>query len=374
MNDSYGTTDIAKREPTSSGADLALDEIDEIDIRTLVPYNWDNDGETLVGIGPVTTRVTRKSAPKAADQPPESKQPASEQPGPWGSHDEALPPTVRRKKKLGIWSVALPALLVAAGVAVAFLRVLAVQRPAERSASVAPPVARATAGLAVALTRVNVRVFLDGQDRGRPPLLLTELTPGSHVLSISGPGFAPYEQPVLLVSDRVSTVEPKLTFLHGAIRLVADATAAGANVEVVGGNERRVIETLPARLEAAPGSYEVHARRPGFFAFETRVELTATSPEPEVRIALTRITPLNSGLATRVLADGNGTGSSGTLSITSSPPANIVLDGRPLGKAPRSVDVPAGNHTVTFVHPKYGRQSVTVNVSPDQTTSASADF
>jgi hypothetical protein len=64
----------------------------------------------------------------------------------------------------------------------------------------------------------------------------------------------------------------------------------------------------------------------------------------------------------------------GSLNVTSNPPANVVLDGRPLGKSPRIVKVPAGLHTVVFIHPLYGRQSLTVNVGAGATTGASADF
>lgn len=64
----------------------------------------------------------------------------------------------------------------------------------------------------------------------------------------------------------------------------------------------------------------------------------------------------------------------GSLNVTSNPPANVLLDGRPLGQAPRLVQVPPGKHTVLFIHPLYGRRSLKVNVNAGQTTSASADF
>jgi hypothetical protein len=64
----------------------------------------------------------------------------------------------------------------------------------------------------------------------------------------------------------------------------------------------------------------------------------------------------------------------GALDVTSNPPAGLVLDGRPVGKAPRIIQVPSGPHTVLFVHPERGRVSVTVNVRAGRTTSASADF
>ena len=64
----------------------------------------------------------------------------------------------------------------------------------------------------------------------------------------------------------------------------------------------------------------------------------------------------------------------GALNVTSNPPSGLVLDGRPLGKAPRVIQLPAGPHTVLFVHPQRGRMSVTVNVRPGRTTVASANF
>jgi hypothetical protein len=64
----------------------------------------------------------------------------------------------------------------------------------------------------------------------------------------------------------------------------------------------------------------------------------------------------------------------GTVNVTSNPPANVVLDGRPIGMAPRLVQVPAGVHKLVFIHPLYGRQSQRVTVTPGQTATASASF
>jgi PEGA domain-containing protein len=77
----------------------------------------------------------------------------------------------------------------------------------------------------------------------------------------------------------------------------------------------------------------------------------------------------------RAIKKSDGTGPMlGALDIASSANSSLVLDGRPLGKAPHVVQLPPGPHTVVFVHPERGRMSVTVNVRPGQTTVASADF
>jgi hypothetical protein len=64
----------------------------------------------------------------------------------------------------------------------------------------------------------------------------------------------------------------------------------------------------------------------------------------------------------------------GAINVTSNPPASVVLDGRPLGKAPLVVRVPAGVHSLLFIHPLYGRRSLSVSVSPGLTRGASVEF
>lgn len=397
MNHAQGTTEMTSPEPSDVNHLL---EIDEADIRLLLPYDGESDGHTLVGLGESDGRtlvglgpVSREVAVEKAENGPGSLQPTTQPAGAWGSADETMPASLRGKK-LGLWGVATPLLLVVAGVAVVVLRALG--GPAQRATpaqSVAPVVERSDASLAVELKNADVHVFLDGQDRGQPPLLLSGLTPGSHSLAILGPSYAPFEQPVTLVNDHTSTIEPKLDLVRGAINLTAGKDADGARVEVIGGGERRELTTLPLKLEAAPGEYEIRAKKLGFPPFETSVTLSPATPEVAVVVELgkTRSGAVHGATAAAANTDANGangestatsgtassgaaTSGTGSLNITSSPPASVVLDGRPLGKAPRVVDVPAGTHTVVFIHPKYGRQSVTVNAVPGRTTSASADF
>jgi hypothetical protein len=70
----------------------------------------------------------------------------------------------------------------------------------------------------------------------------------------------------------------------------------------------------------------------------------------------------------------NGDSNAGTINLMSTPPASVVLDGRPVGKSPSMVRVPAGAHTVVFIHPLYGRRSVSINARPGVTATASTEF
>jgi hypothetical protein len=67
------------------------------------------------------------------------------------------------------------------------------------------------AGLFVRVTEKDARVSVDGQDRGTAPMLVMGLAPGAHALTITLKGYETFEQPVLLVQDQVSTIEPMLT-------------------------------------------------------------------------------------------------------------------------------------------------------------------
>lgn len=71
----------------------------------------------------------------------------------------------------------------------------------------------------------------------------------------------------------------------------------------------------------------------------------------------------------------DGETSKGKLTLTSNPPANVILDGRPLGRTPK-LGYPAsvGNHTVVFVHPERGRKGTVVRVLAGKTTRVSAKF
>ncbi len=63
----------------------------------------------------------------------------------------------------------------------------------------------------------------------------------------------------------------------------------------------------------------------------------------------------------------------GTINISSTPPVNVVVDGKPVGMTPKTVRVPAGSHTIVFIGPA-GRQVRTVHVKGGGSASASASF
>jgi len=314
-------------------------EIQEADIRILSFYgDEENNGQTLVGLGPPSSRspvalsVTTRTVPR------------SEPPGPWGSdEDEAVPPSFRLPKA-GIWTAAVPLLLVAAAVVGFGLRGLAPSTSHSAAASL-PSVelpAHEGTGLFVRLANPDVRVTLDGVDQGQPPVLLMDLEPGSHIIVVSGPDYARYEQTVTLIANHVSTLEPALERATASVAAHPDVNASEVESPALEGEH-------PALAKGATAGN----RGP-------RVAAGAVKPVP---VELEE-TPENPYLAS----------SQGVLTASSNPPANVVVDGRPIGKSPRVLDLTPGSHTIAFVHPTEGRKSMTVNIKPGKTTNVAVDF
>lgn len=261
----------------------------------------------------------------------------------------------------------------------------------------------AQAQLTVSAVGSGLRVLVDGKDHGTAPLELNGLTPGPHTVRVEGPGFEAVEQSVTVAENApvsIGPLNPKL--LTGSLRLELGNNAEGAQVLVNG----KSIRSLPATLELDAGqSHEVLVRKIGYSDFQRTVSFSAAEPKIDLTLHLTEgASDLGSGRHVGRPADAPAgetpaadapeektedkkpdflsaikgdkepakpekgadkpqAGGKGTLNINSVPPTTVLLDGRPLGKTPKvGVSVPAGSHSITFVHPDKGRKSVKVDV------------
>lgn len=272
---------------------------------------------------------------------------------------------------------------------------------AERSVDVAPgseanvqvaltPVAgTGSASLHVRVQARGLRVYLDGEDRGEAPLSLGGLEPTEHTIRLAGsPFYAPFEQKLTLEPNANFTLSPSLVPRQAAIVITAGPAADGARIEVLGSKEPKLVTELPARIEVPLlGSYTVRASRTGYQTLELPVRFAEGEFEKQVRIGLS---PDKDKAAEKdkarelpvVLEDAPATpppvapapAGQGSLSVSSVPPVNVIVDGRPLGAAPKKLQLPAGNHTVVFVHPTLGRKSVSVKVEPGKDATASVKY
>jgi len=339
MKSSHASTEspaVAATTAYASEPDLQIEETDIRVLSTYVDEGWGSDGMTLVGLGPPSSR-----SPVVLSEPDDTgkKTVRSEPPGPWGSDDEEPLPRSLRRRTGGIWGAVIPLFLVFTAIVVFVLRGLA-PSPRAHAPAAAPAVeqpARESAGVFVKLTNPAVLVAVDGVIRGAPPVLLMYLDPGSHVVSIAGPGYARYEQTVTLVAGNVSTLEPVLE--SETIDLDTVNVAEGSH-------------------GASAASSATRAHAPGPMSLAERLARASGAVKP-VPVVLEE-TPDNPY--------------PGLLAASSTPSAMLVVDGRPLGQSPRAVDLPPGIHTLVFVHPELGRKSMTVSIRPGKTTNVAVDF
>lgn len=257
-------------------------------------------------------------------------------------------------------------------------------------------------GIKVAAEGSGLKLWVDDKEIGPLPQELKDLTPGEHKIRVAGNDrFAPYEEKVTVSADQIKSIGPlELKVVRGLAMVEPGDNSEGAKILLVNGSEKRQIPKLPYRVEISTDKgYELVASKKGYstttipvtfepgkdqkkFVIDLRRDGEEAAPTPAPAPApRSGSTPAKkSGAAPTppaptptpkpVAAAGQG-----TLNINSIPQSNVLLDGRPLGKTPRAgISVPAGSHTVVFIHPEHGRKQTSVNVAAGKTATAAVRF
>jgi serine/threonine-protein kinase len=246
-------------------------------------------------------------------------------------------------------------------------------------------------GLSVRSDSRGLKLIVDGKDIGPLPQELPDLAPGDHQVKIDGGDrYETFEKTVTISADQMLTLEPKLKVKKGLATIKPGLNADGARVVLVSGSERRPVPSLPLAVDIPQDkSYSVVATKRGFQDFEQKLEFedgqaertfvidmvppVASSAPSEAPVARESHTsshtsapaPAAVPAAIAKAAAAPAAAGNGTLTLNSIPVSNVILDGRPLGATPKlNVSVPAGTHTVIFVHPEMGRKAKQVNVTP----------
>jgi serine/threonine-protein kinase len=224
----------------------------------------------------------------------------------------------------------------------------------------------------------ELRITLDGIDRGPAPLVLRGLSAGQHTLRLDGsPLYAPFEQQLQLDPAQILLIEPKLVPLKAVINVTPGIAALGAWVEIEGGGVRHELRKLPARVEVAPdASYRLRAKRIGYRDYETEISFADGVLEKVIPIDLAWDAAIgaNGPLSTDAMPVVLESSETGTLGANSIPISSVFIDGRPVGTTPVQIPVAPGRHHVVFVHPSMGRKSVTVEVTAAKPTVAAVRF
>ncbi len=249
-------------------------------------------------------------------------------------------------------------------------------------------------GLSVRAEGRGLKLFVDGKEIGPLPQELPDLTPGDHVVKIDGGDrYEPFEKTITVNPDQLFTLEPKLKVKKGLATIKPGNNADGAKVVLVSGNERRPVPQLPLAVDIPVDKpYSIVATKRGFQDFQRSLEFEDGQAErtfvidltPALSVAAEPAHPTPSPAAPthtpRPAAEPSpapavAKSSNGTLNLNSIPASNVILDGRPLGGTPKTnLSVPAGNHTVIFVHPEHGRKAKSVNVVAGKTVPVVVKF
>jgi len=194
----------------------------------------------------------------------------------------------------------------------------------------------------------TVEITVDGKTRCQAsPCTVAKLKPGTHTISGSAVGYKKTSQQNAIVESGDRT---QLTLL-----LVPEPPPAPV--------AKPEPAEPPPSPPASPPPEEEQSASP-----KPTARHTGSISAPAVRAA-TQGTHASEAATTAgkpppVVASG-----SGTLTVTSKPPAMVYVDGRPLGETPRQLTLPAGPHTVTVVNPDYGSQTHKVTIEPGKSAS-----
>jgi hypothetical protein len=244
-------------------------------------------------------------------------------------------------------------------------------------------------GVKVSAEGRGLKLLIDGKEIGPLPQEIRDMTPGDHRVRVEGgERYEPFEKSITVEPDQVVNLEPKLKVKKGLATIKLGNNAEGANVMLVTGDERRPIPRFPLAVDLeADKAYSIVAEKKGYARFEKRIDfedgqaektfvidLSSSSSGSESAVASTgggsRVSSTSgstSGASSPAAATpATATGKKASLTFTSTPPSNVIFDGRPLGKTPKSATVDPGPHTILFVHPELGRKAKSITVTPGQ--------
>lgn len=251
---------------------------------------------------------------------------------------------------------------------------------------------RAGTGIKVFGEGSGLNLLVDGKEFGPLPQELREMEPGEHVIQVAGgPRYEVFTQRIVVDPDRMTPIGPiRLKVTKGLATIRAGQGAEEAEITLKVGDSRRVLPALPVRLEVETDRPHILiAKRKGFSTFEEpitfedghaekTIEITLTERPPEDPLRRRRLgagagAPEGAEVAEEVAPAPEPVGNA-LLQITSTPPSNVLLDGKPLGTTPlRDVAVEPGSHRVIFIHGAE-RKPKTVEAAPGSNQTVSVTF
>lgn len=220
--------------------------------------------------------------------------------------------------------------------------------------------------LSVAAGATDLTLFVDGKRVGKLPQTVSGLSGGKHWIKLDPEdGTAPIEKAVTIVPGETIETDPKAAQRDKALVTIRLSPGSeGASVTL----DDAFLLDFPAELELEPNSaHTLTATKPGYEDLKLDVRVEKGESEKLIEVAMTPLDgtspPRKSKAKPRKAAapkaaSAVGDATQGLLNISSVPPSQIILNGRPLGSTPKtSIAVPGDSlQTIVFVHPKMGRR------------------
>jgi formylglycine-generating enzyme required for sulfatase activity len=128
-------------------------------------------------------------------------------------------------------------------------------------------------GIVVSSIPSEAEVFLDGQQRGKSPLTLSDIETGEHQLRLEKPGFVPHEQMVTVQTNQVIPIEVKLT-KKGSLKVLSDPPEAKVWLN---GEEQGETPLVIQNLDAMEYTIRLAKRR--YKAYEKQVQIVPPQTE-----------------------------------------------------------------------------------------------
>ena len=201
------------------------------------------------------------------------------------------------------------------------------------------PVA-ATGQLQIRTEPSGARVVVDGTSRGAAPVMVDNLTPGSHTVEVTNESGAIRQEISIQAGATASLVVPMQTTPQGALSGYISVTAP-ADVQIYE-DVRLIGSSRSDRLMVSVGRHEFDIVNEAL-GFRTR-----------------RVVNVNAGQVSAVKLDWPN----GSMALNAQPWAEVFIDGERVGETPiGNVPVPIGQHEVRFRHPELGEQVVRSTVT-----------
>lgn len=256
----------------------------------------------------------------------------------------------------------------------------------------------------------NLRISVDGTERGPLPARLTDLDAGQHQIRVfGGDRYKPLEKNVdVKIGDQIDLGVVKLEVVRG--KMTVSVKSEGTSIVLIPNDDEKKAKALDGpfpravEVETNSGSWKLVAKKKGFPDFvapldfsdgvaEKTLEVSMEKPQAPVPDIVASTDPDPKPTEPKPTTPDPTTPTPATtpdpkpaetpstpapdavayLNINSIPVSRILLDGTPMGETPKSrVQVKPGTHTVTFVNAELGKKSVTVTVKAGETKTAAA--